>query len=63
MSLVRHVDSPDDLTRLLDAKATGLVVLDFFGIHCAPCHMIAPVIDAFSKSVSRLLLPLFFLNK
>lgn len=52
MSLVRHAETIKELDAILDAKSESLVVIDFHAAWSAPCHLISPVIDALSKSVS-----------
>jgi len=53
MSYVRYADSESSFNAILDAKSTGLVVVDWFAQWCQPCHAISPHIDALSKSVGQ----------
>ncbi|KZO95741.1 thioredoxin-like protein [Calocera viscosa TUFC12733] len=49
MSLVKPITTTSELSAILSASPSRLVVIDFMASWCAPCHQIAPLFDSLAK--------------
>ena len=48
--MVHHIENEQIINEVL--KNEGLVVVDFFATWCAPCQMLAPVLNELDKNIS-----------
>ncbi|XP_034252469.1 thioredoxin-2-like [Thrips palmi] len=54
--MAKLLTSAEELTRILDEAGEKLVILDFFATWCAPCKIMAPVLDEMAPDDAALVI-------